>query len=104
LQEIPTAFYTGIFANYQKAQEVVCDFWRDNKINITNSQLRQKTVSQETSAPPEKIKAFLINLAAVSLEEQKRKSLGEEKYLGRLLKGDDFLAKRKDQGFYQPGP
>ncbi len=87
----PTAFYTGISENYRKAMELVDDFWGENRIALTNSELRRKAVCQETIVPPENMEIFITNLVAISLEGLKKRNFGEEKYLGRLIKGDDLM-------------
>jgi gamma-glutamylcysteine synthetase len=88
---VPTAFYTGISENYKKAVEVVHDFWRENQIEMSNSELRRKAVRQETIAAPEKMNAFITNLLDISVEGLKKRNFGEEKYLGCLINGDHFM-------------
>lgn len=87
---VPTAFYTGISENYKKAMALVNDFWRENKITMTNSELRRKAVCQETIVPQDKMKHFVHNLVAISLEGLQKRNFGEEKYLGRLIHEHNF--------------
>ncbi len=88
---IPTAFYTGISDNFQKARDLVNDFWRENKIDITNSELRRKAVCQETFVPHDNIYTFIDKLVAIAWEGLKKRNLGEEVYLGRLINGANSL-------------
>lgn len=88
---IPTAFYTGISENYQKAMALVNDFWRENKITMSNSELRRKAVCQETIVSQEKVNNLIGSLVAISLEGLKKRNLGEEKYLGRLIDSENNM-------------
>ena len=88
---IPTAFYTGISENRGKARALVDDFWRDNKLEMTNSELRRKAVCQETIVSQETMNLFLTNLVAISWEGLKKRNFGEENCLGRLIKGNNLM-------------
>lgn len=88
---LPTVFYTGISENFGEAFDLVNDFWQENKLEMTNVELRRKAVCQETIVPPAKMNVFLRDLTAVSLTGLEKRNLGEEKYLGRLLRGDGSM-------------
>ncbi len=88
---VPPAFYLGIAENYQKVIELANDFWRESRITVSNSELRRRAVFQEMIAPPEKMRLFISSLVAISLEGLKKRNFGEEKYLGCLKTGDDFM-------------
>ncbi|ATW23619.1 hypothetical protein [Candidatus Formimonas warabiya] len=88
---IPTAFYTGISENYGEAAELVQEFWRENKIAMTNSELRCQAVHQGRIAPPENMHYFMKNLVTISWEGLKKRNFGEEKYLAHLIQADDLM-------------
>lgn len=84
----PAAFYTGIAENITVASELVHDFWQDNQINISNSQLRRQAVSREMATPADRLREFINNLLAIAAAGLKKRKRGEDKYLGRFLKPD----------------
>ncbi len=88
---VPPAFYLGIAENYRPAIELCADFWRENGINIANSELRHRAIYREIIVPPENLTLFVTNLVKISREGLQKRNLDEEIYLGRLINGDNFM-------------
>ncbi len=83
---VPVAFYTGISENPERASAVVSEFWNDNRITKSNTELRRMAAYDEEIVSRQRMETFLKELIAVAEEGLKRRRLGEERLLGRLLK------------------
>lgn len=85
----PTAFYVGISENFERAFELTDDFWRENQLHESNTQLRQMAVCGEEIVPRRRMETFLKELVAVAREGLAKRNLGEERFLARLTKSEN---------------
>lgn len=77
----PAAFNLGILYNMEKAGDFVDEFLKENKIDLTNSLLREKAVKGEKIADEEAVYMLLDNMLSICEEGLLKRGKGEEKLL-----------------------
>lgn len=83
---VPSAFYVGVSENSLRANVLVSEFWNGNRITKSNAELRRMAAYGEEIVSQQRMEAFLKELVAIAEEGLKKRGLGEERLLGRLLK------------------
>lgn len=83
---VPPAFYVGISENSARANALVSDFRNENQITGSNAELRRMAASGEEIVSRQRMESFLKELVAAAEEGLKKRDMGEESLLGRLLR------------------
>lgn len=77
----PVAFYTGILENYVEVSQLMDQFFITNNIKMTNSELRQKAIFEQSIVSKEKLELFIRRIISISYDGLKKRSRGETVYL-----------------------
>lgn len=81
----PAAFNVGILYNMDKASERLDVFFKDEKITLSNTSLREKAAKGEEICDEEALFTLLEDMLVLAEEGLKKRNKGEEKFLAPLF-------------------
>ncbi len=80
---MPPAFNLGVLHNADKAQKCLDEFFNDNNIKISNSELRKLVcqAKEDEIAPKQVLQKLCSDMTEIAREGLKKRNKGEEKFL-----------------------
>lgn len=91
----PAAFNTGILFNMYKAESILTDFIKTNKITKTNTELRNEVISGKVDMEDENLYNLLSDMLECSRKGLEKRGKGEERLLLPLY---DRVARMSNPG------